>query len=133
MDQGCSRIAGRTGNSALGDAEIRDGACLTGGGRHLGNITLDAARCREQKRPDTAVVEGQETLTFGPGRYKAGEEAVMNKKKQDALLESLAAILIRSFFFAFALLLVWFFFYVLGGGAWSYTIISRWSALNSHD
>ena len=57
----------------------------------------------------------------------------MNKKKQDALLESLAAILIRSFFFAFALLLVWFFFYVLGGGAWSYTIISRWSALNSHD
>jgi len=57
----------------------------------------------------------------------------MNKKEQDTLLERLAAILIRSFFLSVALLLVWFFFYVLGGGEWSYTMNSPWSALSRHD
>ena len=57
----------------------------------------------------------------------------MKKKEQDALLESLAGIFIRCFFLAVALLLVWFFFYVLGGGAWSYSINSPWSALSRHD
>jgi hypothetical protein len=65
--------------------------------------------------------------------YRAGEEAVMKKKEQDALLESLAGIFIRCFFLAVALLLLWFFFYVLGGGEWSYSINSPWSTLSRHD
>jgi hypothetical protein len=57
----------------------------------------------------------------------------MNKKEQDALLESLAAILIRCFFLSVALLLLWFFFYVLGGGEWSYSMNSPGSSLSRHD
>ncbi len=57
----------------------------------------------------------------------------MNKKKQDALLESLAGIFIRCFFLSVGLLLLWFFFYVLGGGEWSYSMNSPWSALSRHD
>jgi hypothetical protein len=57
----------------------------------------------------------------------------MGKREQDALLESLAGIFIRCFFLAVALLLIWFFFYVLGGGEWSYTVNSPWSALSQHD
>jgi hypothetical protein len=56
----------------------------------------------------------------------------MNMKKQDALLDRLAGIFIRCFFLSFGLLLLWFFLYALGGGEWSYTIISHWSALSRH-
>lgn len=74
MDQGCFCIASFSSNSAPGDTTITNGAYLAGGGCHISGGTLGAAHHILQKRPNTEVSQGQETLIFYHRRYKGTME-----------------------------------------------------------